>query len=202
MIAAAVSLLAGAEALTVGVAPVVNARAAVPQMATGLVYSATTGNTEVVAGYIAAKTGLEAVDIADLGGDDVAAYDGLIVGAPTWHTGADTERSGTAWDEFIYGDLTSLDLAGKKVAIFGLGDSSGYGDNFCDAMDELKSCFEGRGATVVGSVPTDSYDFEESKSVADGKFVGLACDEDNQPELSEERVAAWIDQIKGEGMPL
>merc|ERR1719378_538749 len=202
MIAAAVSLLAGAEALTVGVAPVVNARAAVPQMATGLVYSATTGNTETVAGYIAEKTGIEAVDIGDLGGDDVAAYDGLIIGAPTWHTGADTERSGTAWDDFIYGDLTSLDLAGKKVAIFGLGDSSGYGDNFCDAMDELSECFSKQGATIVGSVSTDSYEFEESKSVADGKFVGLACDEDNQPELSEERVAAWIDQIKGEGMPL
>ena len=69
------------------------------------------------------------VDIGDLAGSDVAAFDGLIVGAPTWHTGADTERSGTAWDDFIYGDLTSLDLKGKKVAIFGLGDSSGYSDN-------------------------------------------------------------------------
>ena len=90
---------------------------------------ACSGNTETVAGYIAEATGLEAVDIADLDGDGVAAYDGLIVGAPTWHTGADSERSGTAWDDFIYGDLASLDLSGKKVAIFGLGDSSGYSDN-------------------------------------------------------------------------
>ena len=58
-----------------------------------------TGNTETVAGYIAAKTGLEMVDIGDLDGAGVAAFDGLIIGAPTWHTGADTERSGTAWDE-------------------------------------------------------------------------------------------------------
>lgn len=36
--------------------------------------------------------------------------------------GADTERSGTSWDEFLYNDLPSLDLKGKKVAIFGLGD--------------------------------------------------------------------------------
>ena len=69
-------------------------------------------------------------------------------------------------------------------------------------MDELKTCFEKQGASVVGSVSTDGYDFEESKSVAGGKFVGLACDEDNQPEMSEDRVNAWIDQIKGEGMPL
>ena len=73
------------------------------------------GNTETVAGYITGKTGIDAVDIGDLSGEDVAGYDGLIVGAPTWHTGADTERSGTAWDDFIYGDLTGLDLAGKKV---------------------------------------------------------------------------------------
>merc|ERR1719181_1410012 len=117
--------------------PAVISRAATPSMAVGLVYSTTTGNTETVAGYIAEKTGLTAVDIADLSPDDIKAFDGIIVGAPTWHTGADTERSGTAWDEFIYGDLANLDLAGKKVAIFGLGDQGGYGDNFCDAMDEL-----------------------------------------------------------------
>merc|ERR1719161_1662909 len=178
------------------------ARHGAPNMAVGLIYSTTTGNTETVAGYIAAKTGLDAVDIADLDGAAVAAFDGLIIGAPTWHTGADSERSGTAWDEFIYGDLTGLDLKGKKVAIFGLGDSAGYGDNFCDAMDELKTCFEGAGASVIGAVSTDGYEYEESKSVADGKFVGLACDEDNQPDESEERVNAWVDQIKGEGMPL
>merc|ERR1719388_786902 len=89
-----------------------------PSMGVGLVYSTTTGNTETVAGYIAEATGLEMTDIADLSGEDVAGFDGIIVGAPTWH-------SGTAWDEFIYGDLTGLDLKGKKVAIFGLGDQSG-----------------------------------------------------------------------------
>ncbi len=32
--------------------------------------------------------------------------------------------------------------------------------------------------------------------------AGLACDGDNQPEMSEDRVKAWVAQIKGEGMPL
>ena len=178
------------------------ARAAAPQMAVGLLYSTTTGNTETVAGYIGAETGLEMVDIGDLDGDGVAAFDGLIVGAPTWHTGADTERSGTAWDDFIYGDLTSLDLKGKKVAIFGVGDSAGYSDNFCDAMGELKECFEKQGAEIIGSVSTDGYEYEESKSVQGGKFVGCAFDEDNQPDMSEDRAKAWVAQIKGEGMPL
>ena len=52
------------------------ARAANPAMAVGLVYSTTTGNTETVAGYIAEETGLSAVDIADLTGEGVAAFDG------------------------------------------------------------------------------------------------------------------------------
>merc|ERR1711865_442079 len=68
--------------------------------------------------------------------------------------------------------------------------------------DELKTCFQGSGAEIVGSWSTDGYDHMESKSVDGAKFVGLACDEDNQPEMSEDRVKAWIAQIKGEGMPL
>merc|ERR1711871_408553 len=114
----------------------------------GLVYSTTTGNTETVAGYISSAIGVEAVDIADVGAG-VADFDGLVCGAPTWHTGADSERSGTAWDDFLYGDLESMDMSGKKVAVFGLGDQLGYGDNFCDAMEELTSCFSAKGATIA-----------------------------------------------------
>ena len=51
--------------------------------------------------YLAAESGLEAVMIDDLDGAGVAAFDGYIIGAPTWNTGADEERSGTAWDEFL-----------------------------------------------------------------------------------------------------
>merc|ERR1719364_145266 len=177
-------------------------RSGVIEAKVGLIYSTTTGNTETVAGYVAAATGAEMTDIADCSPDDLMAFDGLICGAPTWHTGADSERSGTAWDEFLYGDLTNLDCSGKKVAIFGMGDQAGYADNYCDAMDELKSCFEKQGATVVGAWPTDGYEHEESKSIADGKFVGCPFDEDNQPDMSEERANKWVEQIKGEGIAM
>merc|ERR1719327_78368 len=176
-------------------------RARTVEAKVGLIYSTTTGNTETVAGYVAAATGAEMTDIADCSPDDLMAFDGLICGAPTWHTGADSERTGTAWDDFLYGDLTSMDLAGKKVAVFGLGDQAGYGDNFCDAMDEITACFKAQGAEIVGAWPTDGYDHEDSKSIDGGKFVGLPCDEDNQPDMSEERVKAWVAQLKGEGMP-
>ena len=55
----------------------------------------------------------------------------------------------------MYGDLAGLDLKGKKVAIFGVGDQSGYGDNFCDAMDEIATCFEKQGAEIIGAVSAD-----------------------------------------------
>ena len=52
----------------------------------------------------------------------------------------------------------------REVAIFGMGDQSGYADNYCDAMDELASCFEKQGATIVGAWSTDGYEHEDSKS--------------------------------------
>ena len=58
--------------------------------------------------------------------DDLSEFeglDGIICGIPTWNTGADEERSGTAWDSILE-DIGELSLSGKKVAIFGLGDSS------------------------------------------------------------------------------
>ena len=62
-----------------------------------------TGNTETCGGHIVEAlkgAGVDASDLTDIGdADGVDGYDSLIVGAPTWHTGADSERSGTAWDE-------------------------------------------------------------------------------------------------------
>lgn len=60
------------------------------------------------------------MQVADVDAD-FSKYDNVIVGAPTWNTDADTERSGTAWDEMA--DMGAL--SGKKVAVFGLGDQSG-----------------------------------------------------------------------------
>jgi len=48
--------------------------------------------------------------------------------------------------------------------------------------------------------PSDSgFDYSESKSVSDGKFVGAVFDEDNYGDESEERANAWVEQLKSEG---
>jgi len=168
--------------------------------ATPVYYSTSTGNTETVAGYIVeASGGDEAEDIGDVDDDTIAGLDSMIIGAPTWHTGAEEERSGTSWDEWLYSNLENIDVTGKKVAIFGVGDQASYADNFCDAAGELYDCFTAKGAKVFGMTSTDGYDHEESKAIVDGKFVGLMCDEDNQDDVSESRAQAWVEQLKAEG---
>ena len=144
--------------------------------------------------------GLEAEEIGDASNSDVEGMDGIIVGAPTWHTDADTERSGTTWDDWLYSTLPDLDLSGKKVAVFGVGDQQSYNDYYCDAAGELYDLFEAKGCTMVGMTSTDGYDHSASKAEKDGKFVGLMCDEDNQYDQSEGRASAWIEQLKGEGV--
>merc|ERR1712128_244010 len=137
--------------------------------------------------------------IGDVEDATLLGHDSIIVGAPTWNTGADDERSGTGWDEWLYSNLSELDMTGKKVAIFGVGDQASYSENFCDAAGELYDCFTAKGATVFGRTSTDGYDHSESKAVVDDKFVGLMCDEDNQYDASEKRAADWIAQLKEEG---
>jgi len=122
--------------------------------AVGLFFGTQGGNTESAAGEIASATGLEAADVGDISAADLTGYDGLIVGAPTWHTGADEQRTGTAWDD-LFEEIRGLDLCGKPVAVFGVGDSAGYGDNFCDAIEEMHGAFEAAGAKMLAMCPTE-----------------------------------------------
>ena len=166
----------------------------------GVYYSTSTGNTETIAGYIADAVGSgDAEEIGDASDDTITGSDYLIVGAPTWHTDAESERSGTTWDEWLYETLPNLDMDGKKVAIFGCGDQESYGDYYCDAAGELYDQFKAKGATIFGMTSTDGYNHASSKAEVDGKFVGLMCDEDNQYDESEPRAQAWVAQLKEEG---
>lgn len=170
--------------------------------AVGLFFGTQTGKTEEAATMVAENAGVEASDIGDISAGDLTGYDGIIAGVPTWHTGADEQRSGTAWDDYLE-EIRGLDLGGKPCAVFGVGDQAGYGDNFCDAIEELHSTFEAAGAKMLGYVDASGYEmYSESKSVKDGKFLGLPLDQDNEPDMTEARVKAWMEQLKSEGMPV
>ena len=62
-------------------------------------------------------------------------------------------------------------------------------------MSELFKAVEG--ANVVGAVSTEGYTFDDSEAVVDGKFVGLALDDVNEEDKTDERIDAWINDIKG-----
>lgn len=172
----------------------------------GIFFGTSTGATETVADLIRTEFGDDAegpFDIEEIQGnvaEKFGSFDALVVGTPTWNTGADTERSGTGWDEIYYGEMQDLSIAGKKVAVFGLGDQMSYSDNYADASGELYDVFESLGCKMLGHTSQDGYEHEESKAVRGDMFCGLLCDEVNQDELSDERVQNWVEQLKSEGI--
>ncbi len=169
-------------------------------MTVGIYFATTTGKTEDIAERLHglldnAESPKDLADVSDL--NEFESLGGIICGIPTWNTGADSERSGTAWDSMLE-DIGSLSLQGKQVAIFGLGDSSTYTENFCDAIEELHSYFKKAGATMVGYVSQDGYTFDESKSAVGDLFCGLPLDEDSESDMTDERLTKWAAQLKGE----
>ncbi len=161
----------------------------------GLFFGSDEGNTERVAYRIQARFGADVVDvqdIADVTQLDFANYDKIILGIPTWDFG----QIQSDWEEF-WDDIAQVDFTGKQVALYGLGDQFGYGDYFLDAMGMLHDVILPNGPEIVGYWPTEGYEFEASKAQIPGQnlFVGLALDEDQQENLSADRLNRWCEQI-------
>ena len=160
---------------------------------TAVFYGSTTGNTETAATAIADKLGAETFDVSESPAAELANFDNLIFGTSTWGIG-DLQDD---WEGFI-SDVESADLNGKKVAIFGCGDGSMYADSFVDAIGKIYSAVKDKGCTVVGFVSPDDYDYDYSEAVVDGQFVGLPLDEENQGDLTDARIEAWVEKLKSE----
>lgn len=160
----------------------------------GIFFGSDTGNTEAVAQMIQKELGKKLVDVKDIAKsskEDIAGYDLLLLGIPTWYYG----EAQCDWDDF-FPELEEIDFNNKLVAIFGCGDQEDYAEYFLDAMGMIRDIVEPRGAVIVGHWPTESYQFEASKGlVDDNHFVGLGIDEDRQPELTKERVKQWCQQV-------
>lgn len=161
----------------------------------GLFFGTQTGNTETIAEAIQTAFGGDSVvtlhNVADIELSDFDDYSNLIIGCPTWNIG----ELQSDW-EGLYNELDDVNFSGKQVAYFGTGDQVGYADNFQDAMGILEEKISELGGTTVGYWSTEGYEFTESKAVRDGKFVGLAIDEDNQSDLTDKRINDWVTQLK------
>lgn len=165
----------------------------------GLFFGSDTGNTEEVAKMIQKELGKHLIDVKDIAKstkEDIADYDLLLFGIPTWYYG----EAQCDWDDF-FPELEELDFENKLVAIFGCGDQEDYAEYFLDAMGMVRDIVEARGGIIIGHWPTESYYFEDSKGLVDeAHFVGLGIDEDRQPELTKERVQDWCAQLREEMM--
>ena len=163
----------------------------------GIFYGSTEGNTERVVTRIQELLGGEDVavlhNVNSATADDMQPYGAVILACPTWEIGQLQED----WNTFI-DELEDVDFGGKKVTYVGLGDADGYPDTFLDALGIIHDKIKDKGASFVGTWPTDGYDFEGSKGVVDGKFLGLAIDEDNQKDQTEGRISKWVEQLKQE----
>ena len=157
-----------------------------------IVYGSTTGNTELAAEKIAEALGGTAINAAAA---DAGAFqaDLLILGTSTW-------GAGDLQDDWIAAAplLESVDLKGRKVALFGLGDQVGFSDTFADGVGTLLRKVLDKGADVIGHTKTDGYDFLSSTAAADGRFAGLILDDNNQADQTDSRIAAWCGQLKRE----
>jgi len=107
-----------------------------------IIYGSTTGNTELLAGYIAdgiKEAGMDVTirDVVDVSVEDMQGYDVIFLGSSTW-------GEGDLQDDFVpfYEAMDGISLSGKKGAAFGPGDAS-Y-DLFCEAVnlleDRLREC--------------------------------------------------------------
>jgi flavodoxin I len=165
-------------------------------MPIGLFYGSTNGNTKHIAEMIRdlypGEVELHEVH-EDFEPEILDKYDAILLGVPTYSQGSLQED----WADFIW-EMGAVNILDNKVAIFGLGDQEKYPNNFADSMFELYEKVRELGGEIVGSWPTEGYNFKQSKAVIDGSFLGLVLDVDRQPELTQDRLSRWIAQISKE----
>lgn len=132
-----------------------------------IVFGSTTGNTESVADTISEVLNGKGVtakvqNVADVSVSSLAnGNDIILFGCSTWGDD-DIELQ----DDFIpvYEDLEEAGLKGKKVAVFGCGDSS-Y-THFCGAVDAIEEKAVALGADIV--VDSLKIDGDPSRSEVEG----------------------------------
>ena len=161
-----------------------------------LIYGSDTGNTELVTEDLVKLLGdVEVTTVADLTSEDWD-HDKFILGIPTWYDG----ELQSDWEDY-FEEFKTIDFTDKTVAIFGLGDQLGYDEWFCDGIGILAEVIIENGGKVIGyTEKDDSYDFDTTPKslVDDNTFYGLCLDEDNQDELTQDRLVSWVDKLKKE----
>lgn len=175
-----------------------------PMTKIGIFFGTETGTTRLVAKKLHKKLGDEIADkpvnVNRISPADLLRYDTLILGTPSYGVGEIPGRSAGClepnWEEFLAQFAEAPDLSGKRIAFFGLGAQERYADRFCSSLRALHDLFLGWGAEIVGGWSPAGYVFEHSASLVDGHFVGLVIDQRTQGMHTDERLDAWLAEVK------
>jgi flavodoxin I len=163
-----------------------------------LIWGSDTGMTEEIVTVLQGIIGSEKTDYHNVYDGSLELfdqYDHLILGLSTWYDG----ELQSDWDEF-FEQFKEIDFSNKKIAIFGLGDQEGYAEYFVDGIGIIGEVVVANGGQLVGKWKTEGYDYEFSKGEFEpGYFAGLAIDEDNQSDLTDERLEKWVRLLENEG---
>ena len=163
-----------------------------------LIYGSDTSNTEnvidnILLGIFEPTFDIKVTPVNSVTSEDWTSHDTYILSIPTWYDG----ELQSDWEDY-FNEFKTIDFTGKTVAIFGLGDQIGYDEWFCDGVGILAKVVEENGGKVIGfTKKDDSYEFESSKALKnEDTFWGLCLDEDNQDDLTEERLENWFNKLK------
>lgn len=169
---------------------------------TALLYSPEGGNVNSVTIKLGEIIGNDKVDIIPVRKVEKGELDkykqiifvGSTVGADHWTNKIVPDE----WQEF-FNKRAEISFENKKLAIVGLGNSVLYPDHFADGMAHLYNKITEKKGKVLGFVDAQDYDFTDSEALNDeGFFCGLPIDEDNEEELTTERLENWISILKPE----
>jgi len=169
---------------------------------TALLYSPKGGSVDQVAVKLGEVIGTNKVDllpVSDVNKDELKKYTQIIFVGST--VGADHWSNETIEDEWLafFRNAEDISFEDKKTAIVGLGNSVLYPEHFANGMAHLYKSITEKKAKVFGFVDSKGYSFTDSEALNDdGLFCGLPIDEDNEEDLTTERLEKWIDTLKAD----
>ena len=163
----------------------------------GLFFGSDTGNTEGIAHQLKELWKISEIEMIEANQMSVADYyrfEIIIIALSTWYDG-DLQSD---FEEF-YDQFKTIDFTGKVVAMVGLGDQTGYAEYFVDGLGILGEVIIANGGHIIGMWPNQGYEFDESKGLYnEDYFYGLALDFENQYEMNDARLEAWLAQVEQE----
>lgn len=159
----------------------------------GVFYGTTSGITAGIVDEIEFYLRGEEYEVFDVanGIDEMDGFENLILISPTYGVG-ELQKD---WEN-VYDKLKKIDFTNKVIGIVGVGNQFAFGESYVGAMRKLYDAVVEKNAKVVGFTSTEGYSYEETESVIDDRFVGLALDESNQDNETPDRIKAWIEEIK------